>query len=112
VFLSSHTAAFFGAFPASFSAGFTVRVVICVFFALSRTGFTSFGADFHERCHKLRTARCQSTAKGAEIGAVAAEFDTGRHVVAFAVFIAHFQAGSGAGFTGFGAAKTGIDVLG
>jgi hypothetical protein len=32
--------------------------------------------------------------------------------VAFAVFIAHFQAGSGAGLTGFGAAKTGIDVFG
>ena len=84
--------------------------VIGVFFALSRTRFASLSANFHKRRHELRAACCQSATKRTDISAIAAEFDTSRHVMTFAVFVTHFQASRQAAFAGFSAVKTGIDV--
>lgn len=81
-----------------------------VFFALPGAGIADFGAQYHEIARKFRASRIESAAKGADVGAVAAEFDAVRHVVAFAVAVMHVEASRDAALTGFGAFKARIDV--
>ncbi len=82
-----------------------------MFFALIGAGFADFGAEYHKVTHELRPTRFQPTAEGAYIGAVAAEFDTGRHVMPLAIAVTHFDTGGNAAFAGFGAFKAGVSVL-
>ena len=105
-----HLAAFLGTFAAGFRTDFAVRHVIGVFFALGRAGITRVSARLHILRHKLRPTGFEPTAEGADISAVAAELDTGRHVVAFAVGVAHVKAGRYAPFAGLGAIETGVGV--
>jgi len=107
-----HRPAFVGALAAGVGAGFTVGHVVSVFFALGSAGIAGVGADLHKRLHKLRPACCESSAKSTQVGTVAAKPDTGRHVMALRVSVAHFNAGGNAFFAGFGAGKTGFYVGG
>lgn len=88
-----------------------MRDVIGVFFAFGGTRFAGFGANLHVGLHKLRPPGRQSTAEGTDVGAVAAEFDAGGQVVAFAVFVTHFQQGCYAAFAGFRTVEAGIRVV-
>ncbi len=85
--------------------------MVGVFFALLGAGIADFSAEGHKIARKFRTSGIESATKRADVGAVAAEFDTRCHVVAFAVVVAHFKAGGGAAFAGFGALETRIDVV-
>jgi len=109
--IGRHSPAFIGAFAAGFGAGFAVGMVGRMFFALVGAGFADFGAEYHEVTHEFRATRFQPTAEGAYIGAVAAELDTGRHVMPFAIAVAHFDTGGDAAFAGFGAFKAGVGVF-
>jgi hypothetical protein len=108
--LLRHLAAFLCAFTAGFGAGFAVSHVISMFFAFGRAGIARIGTKLHELSHELRTPGIEPPAEGADVGTVAAEFDTGRHVMALTVGVTHFQAGSSAAFAGFSAFETGIGV--
>ncbi|OJW74206.1 MAG: hypothetical protein BGO59_13895 [Spirosoma sp. 48-14] len=81
-----------------------------MFFTFFGTGIAYFGAECHEIACEIRAAGIQSAAKRTNIGAVPAELNTGGHVVAAPIFVAHFQAGSGTAFAGFGAVETGVYV--
>ena len=85
-------------------------MVAGVFFALVCTGIAHFSTEYHKIAGEIRTPRIKPTTKGADVGAVAAQFDAGRHIVAFAVGIVHFQTSRRAAFAGFGAGKAGIWV--
>lgn len=84
--------------------------VIGVFFALGCTGIAHVGAKLHVLRHKLRITGFEPPAERTDVGAVAAKFDAGRHVVAFAVIIAHVKTGGDATFAGFGTFEAGIRV--
>lgn len=85
-------------------------MVTRVFFTFFRTGVASFGAQDHEIAREIRPTSIKSSAKRTDIGAVAAKLNAGRHVVAFAVAVVHFQTGCRASFAGFSAVKAGIYV--
>ncbi len=87
-----------------------MRVMIGVFVALGCAGVAHISAKLHVLLHKLRTPGFKATTKGADIGAVTAELDTGGHVVMLAILIAHLKAGCYAAFAGFGTLETGISV--
>ena len=87
-----------------------MRVVICVFCAFFGAGLAYFSAQHHKVAGEFRATGIQSTTKRTEIGTVAAKFDAGRHVVAFAVTVVHFEAGRHAAFAGFGAVKTRVGM--
>jgi hypothetical protein len=87
-----------------------MSVVISMLFALSGAGLTHIGAELHILLHKLRATRFKPSAKGADIGAIAAELNAGSHVVMHTVLFAHLNTGRCTAFAGFGAFKTGVGV--
>jgi len=85
--------------------------VIGMFLALDCTSIAHVGAELHELAHKLRTTGLEPGTQCTDVGAVAAEFNAGRHIMAFTVGIANFKAGSGAALAGFSAFEAGICVI-
>ncbi|GAB4013547.1 hypothetical protein GCM10028808_32970 [Spirosoma migulaei] len=84
--------------------------MVSVLFAFLGTSFTDFSTQDHKITRELRTTGIKSATEGTYVGAVAAEFNAGTHVMTFSVFVAHFQAGGGAALAGFSTLKTRIYV--
>jgi hypothetical protein len=106
-----HLPAFLSAFAAGFGAGFAMNHVIGMFLTLDGTGIARVGAKLHKLPHELRSTGFEPPAERTDVCAVAAEFNAGCHVKAFAVGIGQLEAGSGAALTGFGTFEAGICVI-